>query len=123
MAAGDGSIPVNLGATLRWVAGDETLLRELVAIFLEDAPKHLRDLRTALDRRDVREVERIAHGLKGVVANFGAEPARSVAADLEEVARTRRLPEAGPLIGRLDVEVGRIVVFFSDPDWRARIGG
>ena len=123
MGGGDGSMPVNLGATLRWVAGDESLLRELVAIFLEDAPKHLRDLRVALDRRDIREVERIAHGLKGVVANFGAEPARSAAADLEELARTRRLPEAEPLIVRLDVEVNRIVVFFSDPDWRARIGG
>lgn len=105
------------------MAGDEALLRELVAIFLEDAPKHLDELRAALDRRDAREVEPISHGFKGVVANFGAVPARAVAADLEEVARVQRLQDAGPLVTRLDVEITRIVVFFSDPDWRTRVQG
>ena len=117
------TLPVDLAATLRWVAGDETLLRELVAIFLEDAPKHLRELHAALERRDAREVERISHGLKGVVANFGAVPARTVAGDLEEVARVQRLQDAGPLVARLDVEVTRIVTFFAQPDWRARVEG
>lgn len=116
-------LPVDLAATLRWVAGDEELLRELVAIFLEDAPKQLRELHAALERRDAGEVERISHGLKGVVANFGAVPARTVAGDLEEVARGQRLQDAGPLVVRLDVEITRIVAFFADPDWRARVKG
>ena len=51
----DDARPVDLAATLRWVAGDETLLRELVAIFLEDAPRHLRELHAALERRDAGE--------------------------------------------------------------------
>jgi len=116
-------LPVDFAATLRWVAGDEALLRELVAIFLEDAPKHLRELHAALERRDAREVERISHGLKGVVANFGATPARTVAGDLEEVARVQRLQDAGPLVVQLDVEVTRIVTFFAQPNWRARVEG
>ena len=121
--AGDDALPVDLAATLRWVAGDEKLLGELVAIFVEDAPQQVRDLHAALERRDVDEVERLSHGLKGVVANFGAVPARAVAGDLEEVARDRRLEGAGALVARLDVEIARIVAFFSDPDWRGRIKG
>ena len=124
--AGDGAllpIPVDLAATLRWVDGDEALLHELVAIFLEDAPRYLRELHAALERRDAREVERICHGLKGVVGTFGAMPARTVAGDLEEVARVQRLQDAGPLVVRLDVEVARIVAFFADPGWRARVEG
>jgi HPt (histidine-containing phosphotransfer) domain-containing protein len=69
------------------------------------------------------EIERISHSLKGVVANFGAAPARDAAAHLEEAARGRRLRDADPLVGRLDTEIRRLVVFFSDPDWRARVGG
>ncbi len=121
--AGDDALPVDLAATLRWVAGDEKLLCELVALFVEDAPQQVRDLRAALERRDADEVERLSHGLKGVVANFGAVPARAVAGDLEEVARDRRLEGAGALVARLDVEIARIVAFFSDPDWRGRIKG
>ena len=116
-------VPVDLAAILRWVAGDEALLDELVAIFQEDAPKNLRELHAALERGDAREVERISHGLKGVVANFGAVPARAVAGDLEEVASVQRLQDAGPLVVRLDAEVTRIVAFFADPGWRARIKG
>ncbi len=121
--AGDDALPVDLAATLRWVAGDEKLLCELVALFVEDAPQQVRDLRAALERRDADEVERLSHGLKGVVANFGAVPARAVAGDLEEVARDRRLEGAGALVARLDVEIARIVAFFSDPAWRGRIKG
>lgn len=125
MAANDAllPIPVDLAALLRWVAGDETLLHELVAIFVEDAPRHLRELRGALERHDAREVERISHGLKGVVANFGDVPARAVADELEEVARVERLEDAEPLVARLDVELARILAFFADPGWRARVKG
>jgi len=124
--AGDDALPptpVDLAALLRWVAGDEMLLHELVEIFVEDAPKQIRELHAALERRDAREVERISHGLKGVVANFGAVPARTVAGDLEEVARVQRLQDAGPLVVQLDVEVTRILAFFADPGWRARVKG
>ena len=119
----DDALPVDLAATLRWVAGDEALLQELVLIFLDEAPKSLHELRAALVRRDAQEVERISHGLKGVVANFGSVPARAAAADLEEVARARRLEDAGRLVTRLDVEIARIVAFFSDPGWRSRVEG
>ncbi len=119
----DDALPVDLGATLRWVAGDEALLRELIGIFQEDAPKQLRELHEALARSDAVEVERISHGLKGVVANFGAVPARAVAGDVEDLARERKLAEAAPLVTRLDGEIGRILAFFADPGWRARIRG
>ena len=39
----DGAVerPVDLAVALRWLGGDQRLLRELVGIFVEDGPKRL----------------------------------------------------------------------------------
>ena len=36
--------------TLEQLGGDETLLQEVIDIFLEEAPKHLEALRLAVDK-------------------------------------------------------------------------
>jgi hypothetical protein len=38
----------NMAKTLEQLGGDETLLREVVEIFLKEAPKHLAGLRLAV---------------------------------------------------------------------------
>ena len=35
---GDAEAPVNVPAALRWLGGDRALLRELVRLFVDDAP-------------------------------------------------------------------------------------
>ena len=42
--------PVDLAVALRWLGGDQGLLRELVGIFVDDGPKRLQAIRAAHDR-------------------------------------------------------------------------
>lgn len=69
------------------VGGDEELLRELASLFLDDYPQTVEQLRTAVSNRAPSDVERLAHGLKGSVSNFGANQVVAAARALEESGR------------------------------------
>ena len=73
------------------VGGDEGLLREIAQLFLDDYPRSLAELRAAAAHGDSRKVERSAHGLKGAVANFGAQRVVDAAAALERMGRAEEL--------------------------------
>ena len=83
------------------VGGDEDLLREIAAIFIEEYPKTLDELRKAIADGDAATLERSAHGLKGAVANFSARSAVSLALKLENMGRARDLAQANPTLERL----------------------
>ena len=58
-----------------------------MALFLEESLKLLKNLRGAIDRLNGEELRRAAHALKGAVANFCADPAKSAASRLEEMGK------------------------------------
>lgn len=78
---------------LRHTGGDEALLEEVIAIFLEYTPGQMKKLEKALDARDAPEVERLAHALKGAAANIGAQH-MSLEASALECAAKDAAPEA-----------------------------
>jgi HPt (histidine-containing phosphotransfer) domain-containing protein len=84
------------------VGGDTELLREIAAIFVGDYPNTLSELRTALEHNDAQKVERAAHGLKGSVANFGAQAAVDAAFHLEKMGYTGDLSQAAATLSALD---------------------
>src|SRR5690348_15829708 len=57
------------------VGGDAELLREIAVLFLDNYTHWLDELREAATRGDAPAVEKTAHGIKGSVANFGAQSA------------------------------------------------
>ncbi len=92
-------------AVLDRVEGDVELLKQLAELFREDSARHLRDLRAALERGDVRSIERSAHTLKGSVGNFCAASASEAALKLEMLARQGEVAGAGEAIQNLEREV------------------
>jgi len=70
------------------VGGDRQLLAEISRLFVDDAPRHLERIRSALDARDGDALRRAAHGLKGAAANFDADGVVDAARTLEEIGRT-----------------------------------
>jgi signal transduction histidine kinase/DNA-binding response OmpR family regulator len=70
------------------VGGDRELLAEISRLFVDDAPRHLQNIREALDARNAESLRRAAHGLKGAAANFDADGVVSAARALEEIGRT-----------------------------------
>jgi HPt (histidine-containing phosphotransfer) domain-containing protein len=112
--------PVDLAAARRWVGGDRALLLELVGIFVAEASARLGELRGALTSRNVKELERVAHSLKGSAGILGASELQQACAELELAAAAKRFDVAPALLTRLDSELGRVVAFFRDPSWQSR---
>jgi PAS domain S-box-containing protein len=90
------------GAVLSHVAGDVELLRTLVDLFVESCPEQMEALRQAIARGDAALARRLAHTLKGAVANFGAADAVAAASELEHMAAAGDLTGADAAWQRLD---------------------
>lgn len=95
------------GARAR-MGGDETLLRGMVGYFLEDAPRLLDELERSLGKSEGPEVQRAAHSLKGLVANFGAPLVHQLAYRMETLARDGNLGEASNLFPQFAEQVRQI---------------
>ncbi len=79
------------------VDGDIEFLEETVAMLDEDIPALLEAIRAAVRSSDASALVKAAHALKGMLANFCAEPAEAAARQLETMAREEQLADvAGP---------------------------
>jgi len=67
-------------------SGDRELLAELARIFLEETPETLSRIEEALEARDAKAIERLAHRLKGALLTLAAPAAAEVALELETAA-------------------------------------
>jgi PAS domain S-box-containing protein len=106
--------PMDTASALARVEGDVELLQELVALFLEDLPDLLTNLREAVTAGDAGAIERAAHKLKGSVGNFAAQPAFDAALRLEKIGRVGELTEAESAYHALLQEIDLLKpVFFN----------
>lgn len=74
-------------AALERLEGDEELLREIIGIYLEDAPRLFLALKQARTDCDQKTSERQAHSLKGASANVGAVALQEISFSAETFAR------------------------------------
>lgn len=93
-------------ALLERVGGDEQLLKEIVALFLEDYPVFLAEIREALIGGDSERLEEAAHNLKDALGNFGAESAVQAALKVETIGRLRNLSQSAQALMQLESELG-----------------
>jgi HPt (histidine-containing phosphotransfer) domain-containing protein len=93
---------------LERIGNDESLLREVTEIFLEETPKLLARLRQAIATQDTVIVERTAHSLKGKLAYFGSSAAEQ-ARELERMGREHALEEALQRFASLEAEVSALM--------------
>lgn len=74
--------------------GDADFFRELIAIYLDDAPKQLAKLEEAIANQDTALVVRSAHTLKGSSGNFGAGQFARLAQEMEALGKANNLAAA-----------------------------
>jgi HPt (histidine-containing phosphotransfer) domain-containing protein len=89
-------------ALLSRVEGDEQIFQELCGIFLDDAPKRLAAIRTALDAGDSRAVRAAAHAFKGAAGVFDANDVVAAARRLEEMGERGNLEGSEAVSRELD---------------------
>lgn len=90
------------------VGGDPKLLREIASLFLANYSQWLADLKQAAARGDALGVEHAAHGLKGSVANFGAEASVQAAFAIEQMGRKRDLAEVEKALNTLELALAAL---------------
>src|SRR6185436_5767512 len=93
---------------LERVSGDAELLNELAGLFLDECPRHLTEIRGALDEKDGARLARAAHTLKGSVAALSAGSAFEAARRIEDAGRQEDWARADRAWVDLDGAVGRL---------------
>jgi HPt (histidine-containing phosphotransfer) domain-containing protein len=88
--------------------GDSSFLRDLIQIFLEDAPLRLAEIDGALAAGDARKLMIAAHSLKGSSANFGADQFRRQCEAIEHCARQGVLAPVPAQLPALREEYARV---------------
>jgi PAS domain S-box-containing protein len=98
--------------TLARFDGDEELLRQMLEVFLEDAPNQLASIREALSANDAPLVRRAGHTLKGASSNVGASRLREIGFTIEKAGEAgdlalaaTKLRDAEDALARFRVEV------------------
>jgi two-component system sensor histidine kinase/response regulator len=99
------STAIDFDGTMKRLAGDMDLFRDFIGYFDEDSPKLLVSLRDAIANDEAPIVQRAAHSLKGLAANFGAEGCVAAAHKLEECGKNHDLAIASELLRGLEEEV------------------
>ena len=90
----------DLERALAMVEGDGDLLVATAQRFLEQNPRRIDELRGALDRRDLADIERLAHGLAGAAQNFAADDTERAARALMDRAAAGDTPSLRTIFER-----------------------
>ena len=106
---------------LNRVGGDETILNEILGVFLEDAVKQIDLLRQAAANKDAVAMSRQAHSLKGASGSVGAIAMHKVAFSIETAGRNSDAEQAALLIPKLQEEFERFKVLLVPPVLRSDI--
>ena len=82
--------------------GDGSVVREVIEMFLAEAPGHLQGLHAALERSDGTAVGNVAHAMKSASFNVGAARLGEAARDLERAGRSGDLATAKRLVATVN---------------------
>ncbi len=103
------SAPIlDIEGTLARFGGDKELFAEIVGLVLEDAPRLMDDLHSAVKAKDAAAIHSRAHALKGVVAGCGGVRAANVAQALEIAGQASDLSQAAALLETLNYELDQL---------------
>lgn len=84
--------------------GDDSFLKEIIGIFIDDTPQRIQELRTAFAAGDQPTFSRAAHSIKGSASNLGAMRLRAVAEKLEHESKQNGIAGLEQAIPALEAE-------------------
>ncbi len=107
-ASSDRSFPIDRALLLSRVGGDQALCDELIALFIEDFPLLIKELKKALPEGDMAAMQRLAHKMKGAAANIEAHVIRELVHRLEGWGTVNDPESALTVISDLELEFDRL---------------
>lgn len=106
--ATDVDSPMDHAAALRRAEGDVALLADMARIFLDDYPRLIAKIRTAVANGTPKDIADAAHELKGCLGSFAAHRGFAAAEKLEILGRTGPLTEAPAAAALVEAELARL---------------
>jgi CheY-like chemotaxis protein len=88
--------------------GEPDIVRELAQAFQFETPPLLQALHEAVTKKQLEQLRRIAHNLKGSSNNLGARRMAALSAELETLGRNGTIEGAAELVARLEQEYHRV---------------
>jgi two-component system sensor histidine kinase/response regulator len=95
--------------SLHRMGDDQELFYEMAGLLREDAPALLNAVNTAHQQGDVPQLQRAAHTLKGLAANFGAARTVAAASEVEQLAKRRRSSGLPAAISELQESLDELI--------------
>ena len=84
------------------------MAREIVELFLQDAPRHVAAILEAAEETDASALERAAHTLKSTSAQMGAEALSALCKELEAAGRSGDVDDVLESALQVEVEYERV---------------
>ena len=94
---------------LAGLGDDESLLVEVIGLFLDDWPRLLAELDDSMARPDYATLSRLAHTVAGVASNFAIPIVTRAAKTLEALAKTQNEAELATALDRLKEAIARVL--------------
>jgi HPt (histidine-containing phosphotransfer) domain-containing protein len=94
--------------------GDDSFLRDLIQIFIEDSPQQIAEIELSLKQGDALRLTRAAHSLKGSCSNFGAGQLRAVSEKIERLGRAGSLGDVPAELPLVKAEFDRVKTALQD---------
>src|SRR5688500_9743438 len=88
-------------AELKQMSGAE-FINELIDTFLDDSPRLIEEMESALKVNNVDSFRRAAHSLKSNAATFGANELFALAKELEMLGKENKINETGDRLRALE---------------------
>ena len=87
------------------IDGDRQLLADVIGVFLESLPDTIHRIESAIHEQRAKELERVAHSLKGELLALGIPSIAKLAKDLESAGRDYKLDGTQELFVSLQTQV------------------
>ena len=99
----------DLQGALKRVRGKVPLLKELLAVLLQDLPKAMAEIDTAVANHDAEQLERTAHRLRGAVSTICAEAVTEAVTQIESLGKMKALAAVPTAVDKLHHHVADLV--------------
>lgn len=91
-------------------AGDEEMIGKLVEVFAETYPSIMTELKESIIAHDFEVIERSAHSLKGMVANFFSSAIKEDCFTVEKMGKSKNLDKIEQYTTRIEENIPKLLL-------------
>jgi CheY-like chemotaxis protein/HPt (histidine-containing phosphotransfer) domain-containing protein len=111
LTAPSDELPMNLESALPRFFNERSFFLEMCHDLVAHMPERMQAINHALQTNNTNDLFRLAHNLKGVSANFSADPVTRLAAQIEALGKSEDTTDAASLVKLLEIEVERLLKY------------